>query len=169
LVDKTPVDTPIVVFISSHQKEFQDLRNLLADEIDKEHLFGKLMMEAELVERRVGEHIRGDITTALKRAAIYVGLFGNEYSKTTMDEYLDARRGGICMLIFDIASQERGSKKRDPRVEKFLEEQVKGRDECRIVTLRSDKDVDAVLQRIANAIAGMVQQNLEIRKTTHSR
>lgn len=166
MTDATPVDNLIVVFISSHQKEFEDLRKELKDAIDEETLFDKFLMKAELVELRGGERISGDITRALKDAAIYVGIFGDRYSKKTIEEYRQARRQGIPLLVFE--KKERKHKKlRDPLVRAFLEEQVKTLDDCRITTLGPREMLKGILQRIANEVAEITQQNLEIRRSIH--
>lgn len=166
MVDATPVDKLIVVLISSHQKEFQEERDALKDAIDSAELFEKFMMKAELVERRAGQRIRGDIASALKDAAIYVGIFGSKFSQITVDEYLDARRKGISLLIFDIPPRRKLEKQRRgrARVEAFLENQVRKTDDCRIATLKRKDMLNGILQRIANEVAQIVQQNLEIRK-----
>jgi hypothetical protein len=160
-----------VVFISSAQKEFQDLRDFLKDEIDKESLFDKYVMEAELVERREGETIEGDMASGLKRSSIYVGIFGNDYSKDTIDEYLEARRQGIPLLIFELAPKARYKNRRDPKVTDFLENQVKGKDRCRIMKLRAAylENSVVILQRIADRVAEIVRQYHEIRRITHQR
>lgn len=165
--DATPVDDLIVVFISSHQKEFQDLRDALKDAIDAAELFDKYIMKAELVERRGGERIRGDITRALRDATIYVGVFGDQYSKMTTEEYLQARRQGIPLLVFDIVPKRKRRKPRDRRVMDFLEEQVKTLNDCRVTTLKPSEMFEGILQRIVNEVAEMVRQNLELRKTVH--
>jgi len=162
LTDVTPVDNLIVVFISSNQNEFKDLRKELKDAIDEATLFDKFLMKAELVELRGGERISGDITRALKDAAIYVGVFGDRYSKKTIEEYRQARRQGIPLLVFDIVP-----KRRDHQVKAFLEKQVKTLDDCRITTLRPSEMLKGILQRIANEVAEIAQQNLEIRRSIH--
>ena len=163
MADSSPVDTPIVVFISSHQNEFQELRNELKDQIDGAELFDRYLMKVELVERRSGERIRGDITRAAKDAAIYVGIFGNKYSKTTMEEYRDARRRGIPLLVFEAPKKRK--KRRHHLVNEFLEKQVKELDVVRITTLKRNHEVSGILERVANEVAAMVQQNLEVRRT----
>jgi hypothetical protein len=167
----TPVDNQIVVFISSHQKEFQDLRDFLKDTLEGEDFLGKLLIKVELVERRSGERIRGDITLALNDATMYVGLFGNRYSPITVAEYLEARRRGLPLLIFDMIHQVRG-RRRSRQVRAFVETQVKKLDDCRVTSVpfqpsRMNEAANRILQRIANSVSEMVNQNLEIRRRIH--
>lgn len=162
----TPVSHPMVVFVSSNQKEFQELRDNLQLLLEGDDFLRRTMIKVELVERRGGERIRGDITQALRNTSIYVGLFGNKYSKPTIGEYLEARRRCLPLLIFDMVRRGR----RDPRVRDFLQDQVTEEDDCRLETLhfQPSKVVDAayaIAQVIANRIADLVQQNIDIRKT----
>src|SRR6266571_3543172 len=82
----TPVDTPIVIFISSRQREFEEARKKLKEAIETLTAFKKLPMKAELVEKRGGSRIRRDIITRLNASPMYVGVFGNEFSETTQWE-----------------------------------------------------------------------------------
>jgi hypothetical protein len=164
----TPADNQIVVFISSHQKEFEPLRSLLKDTLEGEDFLDKLLMKVELVERRSGERIRGDITMALRSSMMYVGMFGNKYSEITVAEYRDARRRGLPLLVFDMVR--RG--KRDSRVKDFLDGEVKKIDDGRVTTVpfspsRTVQAADVIIQRVANTVADMVRQNLEMRRTVH--
>lgn len=167
----TPVDDQLVVFVSSHQKEFKELRGFLKDTLEGEDFLNKLLVEVELVERRSGERIMGDITLALSDATIYVGLFGNKYSPITQAEYLEARRRGLPLLIFDMVHKTKG-RRRSPTVKKFLYEQVRKMDGCRITPVKfqpskKNEAANIILQRIANVIAEMAKQNLEIRRKIH--
>lgn len=157
-----------MVFISSHTKEFKPLRDLLKDTLEGEDFLKKVLIKVELVERRSGERIRGDITIALSSSTMYVGLFGNKYSEPTIAEYKDARRRGLPLLVFSMVRQG----KRDSRVRDFLDNEVKKVDDGRItyVTFRPSKIGEAayvISQRIANEVANMVQQNLQIRRIVH--
>ena len=167
----TPVDNQIVVFVSSHQKEFEELRDFLKDTLEGEDFLNKLLVRVELVERRSGERIMGDISLALSDATIYVGLFGNKHSPITQAEYLEARRRGLPLLVFDMLRKTKG-KRRSPTVKKFLYEQIRKMDGCRITPVKfqpskKKEAAEVILQRIANAIAEMVKQNLEVRRKVH--
>jgi hypothetical protein len=169
----TPVDNQIVVFISSHQKEFQELRDFLKDTLEGEDFLKKLLIKVELVERRSGERISGDIALALRDATIYVGLFGNKHSQITIAEYLEARRRGLPLLIFDMIHPPTRRKRRSHKVKEFVESQVRKLDGCRVTSVlfqpsRMTEAAESILQRIANNISEMVNQNLEIRKKIHS-
>jgi hypothetical protein len=173
----TTVDTPIVIFISSRQKEFEQARHKLKEAIETLKTFNRLPMKAELVERRGGSRLRRDIMTALDASAIYVGIFGNEFSETTQWEFQRAMRRGLVPLIFDVIPSKGSQNKRDDRVRKFLDEvRASGIRTVAIVGLpprpsgrasldpRYHKLIDPVMARIINEIAEMVGQNLEIRK-----
>jgi hypothetical protein len=173
----TPVDAPIVVFISSRQKELQKLRYGLKDAIDRVTLFNRLLLKAELVEKRGGSKIRGDIEAALDLSTIYVGILGNQYSPMAQWEFDQAVRRGLLALIFDILPPKGSQSKRDPRVKKFLDRvEGEGNRVTSIVAYparpsgRASLDpryrvvIDSVTKRLANVIAEIVDQNLEIRK-----
>jgi hypothetical protein len=173
----TPVDAPIVVFISSRQKEFQKLRYRLKYAIDRVTLFNRLLLKAELVEKRGGSKIRGDIEAALDLSTVYVGIFGNQYSPMTEWEFDQAVRRGILALIFDILPPRGSQTKRDPRVKNFLDRVKSGGNRVTPIVAyparpsgRASLDprnrvvIDSVTKRLANIIAEMVEQNLKIRK-----
>jgi hypothetical protein len=164
----TPVDNPIVVFVSSSQKEFKPLREYLKLILEKDDFLRKTMVKVELAERRSGERIRGDISQALSGSSIYLGIFGNRYSPITIAEYLEARRCGLPLVIFNMVK----AGKRDNRVRTFLIEQVREKDDCRLVEIRyrpsrSESIAWIVSQRIANTVANMVRENIEIRRKVH--
>lgn len=170
---KTPVDEQIVVFISSKQREFQTLRDLLKDTLDGEDFLQKLLISTELAERRSGERVHGDIRQALSKATIYVGLFGNSYSAITIAEYQEARRRGLPLIIFNMVR----SGRRDDRVRRFLDKQARKLDDCKIIDvpyqpkspMRIGQAADTIMQRIANVIADMAKQNLDVRRTFYPR
>lgn len=160
------MDNQIVVFVSSKLNEFQQLRDLLKAYLEGDDFLRKNIIKVELADRRHGERIRGDITQSLRNTSIYVGLFGNRYSEITVGEYIEARRRGLPVVIFDMVRTGR----RDPLVRGFLEDQVKKMDDCRITTIhfQPSKAVSAmytISQGIAHRVADLVQQNIEIRKT----
>ncbi len=164
LLPIAPVDTPIVVFISSNQKEFEELRNALKEAIDRQDLFRKTLMKAELVEKRSGTTVSGDIEQALANSDIYLGIFGKVYSKVAVREYQIARRLGLTIVVFEIASR----RKIDPMVKEFLD-RIKKVDGVKVITLivakSSQREIlGTITQRLSNTIAEIVNQNLRIRK-----
>ncbi len=168
LLPTTPVDTPIVVFISSNQKEFEELRNSLKEAIDRQDLFRKTLMKAELVEKRSGTTVSGDMDQALANSNIYLGIFGKVYSKIAVREYEIARRLGLTIIVFEIVSRVSSSSNVDPRVNVFLD-RVKKVDGVKVMTLiaktSSPREVlGTITQRLSNVIAEIVNQNLRIRK-----
>ncbi|MGA2462231.1 MAG: DUF4062 domain-containing protein [Candidatus Bathyarchaeia archaeon] len=164
----TPVDNPIVVFVSSSQREFQQLRDYLKLILEEDDFLRRGMVKVELAERRSGERIRGDISQALSNSSIYVGIFGNRYSPITIAEYFEARRCGLPLVIFDMVKT--GS--RDRRVRVFLSDQVKEKDDCRLTEIRfrpskSESVAWLICQRVANTIANLVREDVEVRKKVH--
>lgn len=165
---RTPVDKPIVVFVSSRQREFQDLRNYLKVMIESDDFLRRVMMKVELAERRGGERVRGDISQALKDTSIYVGIFGNIYSPKTIAEYHEARRRGLPVLVFNMIR----TGTRDPRVRTFLEREVKEKDDYKMTYIpfqpsKSEAASWTISQRVANAVANLIHENVEIRRKVH--
>lgn len=160
----TSVENPIVVFISSSQREFRQLRIDLRDAIDGEDLFNKFIMRAELVEKAPGVTIKGDIAAAMQRSAIYVGILGNRFSEIVQQEYEEARRRGLPVLIFEIPPT--GKKKRDAQL-KTLIRTMKRVDDVRINTISARRDMLAfITERLATMVARLGVQNKEVRLIT---
>jgi hypothetical protein len=169
LLPITPVDAPIVVFISSHQKEFQVLRYALKDAIDRASLFRKTLMKAELVEKRIGTTVGGDIDQGLANCNIYLGIFGNAFSSIAVREYQAAKRLGLSIVVFEVVSRQKTAWNVDPKVKEFLD-QVKKVDGVKVITLTvktpsPGEILGTITQRISNTIAEIANQNLRIRKT----
>mgnify|MGYP001104886522 CR=1 FL=1 len=164
----TDVDKPIVVFVSSRQKEFQQLRDYLKVIIEGDDFLRRVMMRVELAERRGGERVRGDISQALKDTSIYVGIFGNIYSPKTIAEYYEARRRGLPVLIFNMIR----TGTRDQRVKTFLEREVKEKDDYKATEIpfqpsKSEAAAWTISQRVANTVANLIHENVEIRRKVH--
>ena len=166
---RTDVDKLIVVFVSSKQREFLDLRKYLKVTMEGDDFLRRVMMKVELADRRSGERISGDISRALEDTSIYVGIFGNKYSPKTIAEYYEARRRGLPMLIFNMI---RGGT-RDPLVTKFLEREVKEKDGYKVIDIpfkasKSEAVAWTISQRVANTVANLIHENVEIRRKVHS-
>ena len=161
--EPTPIETLIGIFISSHQREFQAIRNSLRDAIDGEDLFNKFIMKAELVEKKGGTTIKGDISAAMERSALYVGIFGNRFSETVQSEYEEAKRRGLPALVFEIPPSKKET--RDKRL-KTLISRMKRVDDTRVMMIGAKRErLDIITRRIAAMVADMVLQNKEIRAT----
>jgi hypothetical protein len=161
------VDKPIVVFISSRQGEFRKLRGYL-EAMLKDDFLRRYMIAPVLAERRGGERVRGDISSALAETCIYVGVFGNIYSPKTNAEYFEARRRGLPILVFSMIR----TGTRDRRVRAFLARQVKEKDDYKWVEIpfkpsSSESAAWAICQRIANFIADLIHENVKIRREVH--
>jgi hypothetical protein len=90
------------------------------------------------------------------------------YSTKAVREYRVARKLGLPIVIFEIASRQKTISDADPKVKDFLD-RVKNRDDVRVTTLTVKKSslgeiLGTITQRISNTIAEIANQNLRIRK-----
>jgi hypothetical protein len=107
----------LVVFLSSDQKEFAKLRNVLAKTI-----CNIPFLSCTPLENRGADPI-GVVEASIKaveKSDIYVGIFGREYSETTIWEYNKAvERRLPCFIYVRIA------RRRDPQLSKFINDVLK--------------------------------------------
>ena len=92
--------------------------------------------------------IRSVYLDALKRSALYLGLFWNEYGEWTVDEFERATEWGIDRHIY-VKNVDAGQ--RDPRLQAFLDEQsnvIAG------ITPKWFESVDDLLEQVRKSIAG---------------
>ncbi len=135
-------------------------------------------MKAELVERRSGVKIRGDISAALRQTAIYLAILGNRFSETVKLEYEEAKHQGLPIVIFEIISSRKDIRKREPRLLNLIN-RIKRVDDVRVTSFavhpsrpsgrasldpRNRATVEIITQRLANAVAELVRENLDIRR-----
>ncbi len=125
-------------------------------------------MKAELVEKRSGSTVSGDIDQALANSHIYLGIFAKTYSKISVREYRIARRLGLTIVVFEIVGRKKTDSNGDAKVKEFLD-RVKKVDGVKVITLIVKKSspgefLGTITQRISNTIAEMANQNLRIRK-----
>jgi hypothetical protein len=106
------------VFLSSDQTEFAQERRALATIISNLPYFSCIPLENQ------GAAPRDVVEQSLRKVRdsdIYVGIFGEEYSSTTIKEYDEAvKKRKPCFIYVKKAV-------RDPRLEKFIGEEVKNR------------------------------------------
>jgi hypothetical protein len=120
-------------------------------------------MRAELVEKKGGTTIKGDISAAMQRSAIYVGILGNRFSETVQAEYEEAMRRDLPVLVFEVPPLR--SETRDKRL-KTLISRMKRVDDTRVMTIAAKRErLDVITQRISGMIADMLLQNIGIRTT----
>lgn len=107
------------VFLSSDQKEFEEERKKLS----------KIISEIPFVEctplEERGADTRGVVEASVRAARdcdIYVGIFGREYSETTIKEYNEAVKQRKQCLTYV-----KKVKERDERLTEFIEEDLKNR------------------------------------------
>ena len=105
------------VFLSSDQKEFAKLRNVLGKTI-----CNIPFLSCTPLENRGADPI-GVVEASIKaveKSDIYVGIFGREYSETTIEEYKKAvERRLPCFTYVRIA------RRRDPQLSKFINDILK--------------------------------------------
>ena len=84
----------------------------------------------EVVEYAPGRNIPQKIMRAMNRSQIYIGIFGNQYSQPTVDEYHDASKRGMSILAYYFTQPPTVLKDKpiSDQVRTFLMEQVKTRD-----------------------------------------
>ena len=160
---------PFKVFISSSQKEFEELRNGLKAEIDQTMvtLVYQRIFRAVLVEGKKG-NIPSDIDEGLNDSAIYVGIFGRAYSEYTVEEYLKARSKMLPVLIYRFRKNKRISAVISGRskVDDFLRNEVE-RYGIRIRGPFFDetKLIEAVITDLVFQAVEMVKECARVRRT----
>ena len=106
------------MFISSDEDEFSDLRAELKEVLgDVEAVSSKRIAEStdkksaeagysqnliipEVIEYSRGGDIDRKINIAIDRSQLYVGIFGKEYSATTVKEFNKARDRGMTTMVY---------------------------------------------------------------------
>lgn len=107
------------VFLSSDQEEFQEERKKLSRMISNIPF-----LECVPLEER-GADTRGVVEASLRAVRncdIYIGIFGSEYSETTIKEYNEAVR-----LRKQCLTYVKRVKERNEKLTKFIEEDLKNR------------------------------------------
>lgn len=159
----------IVIFISSSQDEFTELRKELKIDIDNEALkfSGQRIMHGVLIENERGDVISKDIDKWIDRTSIYVGIFGIDYSDWTVNEYKKALSRGLPTLIyrFELEKRSKLQKGRKSKIQRFLDNEVKNKGVRIRGPYRRKQDlIDSVLNDLAIQIIEMVTEDASIRK-----
>lgn len=115
-----PPKKKLDVFLSSDIKEFQRLRRNLSRKINE-----MPFLESTPLEDRGAD--TSNVTEAslqgVREADFYVGIFGKEYSETTIKEYQEAKRNYIPILTY-VKHLTRRDGRRDSRVATFIKEDL---------------------------------------------
>jgi hypothetical protein len=154
--------SPILVFISSSQDEFEKLRKFLKTAIEKEF---RLTTRAVLIEEEQGVVISKNIREKIEKSSIYVGIFGKKYSEWTVAEYCEARRMGLPLLIYHLKKGPSGRRAggRKSAVEKFLENEAR-RFDIRVRIFSKEEEIPAnVINDVAFEIAELVKEAISHR------
>lgn len=166
------------VFISSHQREFEDLRSDLKDKIGEVDFHDQRIMKAVTIEDEYGPVNMDRITTRFEESSIYVGVFGRRTSEWTFAEFRAARARQIPILIYYYkrplrrgrpqVEQRRG---RPSEVLRFLRREVRpwgidihglNRPYTSAAQLMAD-----ILDHLAMQTAQMVDEAARVRKAIH--
>jgi hypothetical protein len=117
-VSKRTPPEPIHVFVSSDEDEFSDLRaelkellgdvdvissKRIADATDKKSAeagYSQNLIAPEVLEYSPGADIDRKINMAMEKSQLYVGVFGREYSSTTVKEFGKAIDRGMTTLVY---------------------------------------------------------------------
>jgi hypothetical protein len=170
------------VFISSAEDEFADLRLSLRDALNSEYAFNMkrtddkaelvhqgLIAEGFLVERESDESFDTAMKRGIESSQIYVGIFGNQYSRTTVKEYHAARRRGLPLLIYYFAKPPRAAIRTRTKVVDLLETEVKSivkiRGNYRRVAVRDDSElIDLILSDVVARLTDLARESVAARK-----
>lgn len=162
---------PFKVFISSSQKEFEELRRNLKSVIDIEELVHQQIFRAILVELKKGTTIEADIDEGMSDCSIYIGIFGRDYSEITAQEFRKARANLLPTLIYRVRRARRGRGAKHSvtggrsKVDKFLREEVRAYG----IRIRGPYSTEDELEKdimidLAFQVADMVKESARIRK-----
>lgn len=148
--------TDLHVFISSKMHELAPEREAVRDVL--------AALDHELVTLRAwtfeadapaaDRSIREVYLDALKRSALYIGLFWNEYGEWTIDEFERASEWGIDRHIY---VKDIDSARRDPRLRAFLEAQS---DVIAGITPKWFKTPDELREQVRRSLAVWLQDRL---------
>jgi hypothetical protein len=131
--------------VSSAEDEFRSLRANLKDTIDKVQIvnykrvvdigeretsvprqYTQFLFKAEVVEYSRDGNIDQKVLRAMNRSQFYVGIFGNDYSSRTVEEFKDALKRGMSPLVYyyteppSVLKQNKGSTAKPNEVYDFL-------------------------------------------------
>jgi hypothetical protein len=88
--------------------------------------YSQFLFKAEVVEYSRDGNIDQKVLRAMNKSQLYVGIFGNDYSSRTVEEFKDALKRGMNPLVYyyteppSILKQKRGSLAKPNQVYDFL-------------------------------------------------
>lgn len=180
---------PIHVFISSDEDEFGPFRERLKTILEKaqvvnleksgEQTSGPAaskylhpVIVPEVAEYWRGGNIDRKMRTIMNRSHLYVGLFGNEFSKRTTKEFLDAIDRGMTTIVYYFAGSKQTlkcvSNSRD-KVYEFLMSEVYPktfiRGNYKAIRIKSYTELeDEIVLGILAELTSMVRQFHAVRR-----
>lgn len=128
-----------------------------------------VIMQGFLVERESDESYDVAMRRGIDVSQVYVGVFGKEYSKATVDEYREAREKGLPLLVYYFTEPPQKAAGLHSKVIKFLEREVKPAVKIRgnfsRVTMRErDELIDQVLVDLAARVADLARESVAVRR-----
>jgi Domain of unknown function (DUF4062) len=108
-----PIETPIIVFLSSDQDEFDQDRLNLKSDIEEIKLKLARPIRVILVEKQRGPQWRKEMLRGLDVCDIFVLLLGTEYSETVREEF--QRASGMNLPIYIYRYIKDGHRLANPR------------------------------------------------------
>jgi hypothetical protein len=145
------------VFLSSDLKEFKRERRKLAKMINRMPYLQSTPLEARGADT---EDVIQASLNAVREADLYAGIFGKEYSETTIKEYYEAVKKHKLPLNY--VKRVRG---RDPRLEEFIENELGARFKyhnyrtAKELETQLKKDLDSQLSKILARGLQSIQRN----------
>jgi hypothetical protein len=130
----------------------------------------------EVVEYTRGANIKKKIKAAMNRSQLYVGLFGNEYSEQSVDEFNDAIDRGMTTLVYYFTTppaplkSNPGTPNQPNPVYEFLLKEVYSRDilirgNYSRIELKSEAELeDEIVIDILAELADMIRQYHNVQK-----
>lgn len=159
------VDKPIVVFISSAQREFAEFRHGLKVTIDTDPWHRLAIASAVVIEEESGYNIQSRIRRKLDESSIYVGILGKNYSKWVKAEYDYAKSRGIPLLIYLYKRPLQATGR--SRYDKFIRQIKESGTSIRSPFRNLDELQTKIMADLAHTITEMVRESANLRRITN--
>jgi hypothetical protein len=136
------------VFLSSDQEEFERERNKISQIISNIPFLACTTLENRGAAAR---DVLEASLRAVRHSDIYVGVFGREYSETTVKEYREAVKYRKPCLTYV-----KKAKQRDSRLQKFIDEELKN--QFKYCSFRGKKNL---YQQVENDLKSFIFETLQ--------
>lgn len=150
------------IFVSSKMHELKAERDALSELLPSLN-FGDMRLHAWIFEEDApasGKSIRAVYLKALQNAALYIGLFWNEYGEYTIDEFELATECGLerHLYVKDVEAN-----RRDPKLQAFLD---KYNDVKSGITAKWFKTLDELKEAVKKSIQTWITEGLRARASS---